>query len=932
MTLSAIENILAQEFAQLEISRSLRIGDDAKRPAAEKSLVGLAFSGGGIRSATFNLGILQALAKAKTLRTFDYLSTVSGGGYIGSWLMAWMHHQGVGIKKIEEYLAANDASPSRSFERPEVRFLRSYSNYLTPRKGFRSADFWAFAASYLRNTLLNQLILVLLLLSVLLLPRSIVMMFHILEIVENSLQQHCAAFLQQYMYAQYFSAILGLVLGGIAIFYMGRNLVIPTAEKSESYPWFSGQRPIQYLIVVPLFLAAGLLTYGLAHFLIDYPILRHPWTLLPLLGVALYGGLWAAALIVRTVFLGERQVTGTESPNGWLLFGTAAVSGALTSFLFLPYSRILIVTRSTSGDEWIAATNWHVLTFGTPAFILIMLAAGALHIGLMGRQMSDAHREWWARLGGWLIVYAIGWLFLFLVALYSPYCVERIVNRFHGHARGVTVTGVSAWLFSTGYGVLFGKSGATSGLLATDPLRKKVVNYLARLTPYIFILGLLVALSLLASKIAHELVGLKGSILSLPKEAAFYPWEVPALCVLFLVVAVLISWRVDVNEFSIHYLYRNRLVRCYLGASVDDRKPQPFTGFCDADDVPLASLQIPREGIDGIDDRPFPLLNTTLNVVRGKELGLQTRKARSFPFTPVVVGFTRPEPGTSEVESFFASAALLGSDRPDAKHGVRLGTAMAISGAAVSPNMGFYSAPDLSFLMTIFDVRLGWWLANPSKGPTKNWRVGSPNVGFYWLLQELLGNTSDDSKYLYLSDGGHFENLGIYELVRRRCKLIVACDASGDALYGYGDLHNAMERCRVDFGVEIEITADEIGRITPAGMPPRASAHFATGSIHYTPGDLTDDGVLIYVKPALQASDSADLLGYSRTNPDFPHDSTIDQWFDESHFENYRALGEAAGRAALGSIRSAIEPLLHIKLPPVASPPAPDRPNQEFLT
>jgi hypothetical protein len=913
MTFSTIKEILAQECAQLEISRNLRLGEDVKRPAPERSLVGLAFSGGGIRSATFNLGILQALAKAETLRTFDYLSTVSGGGYIGGWLMAWMHHQGIGIKKVEEHLSETNTSPSQVAERPEVRFLRSYSNYLTPRKGILGADFWAFAASYVRNTLLNQLILVLLLLAILLLPRSIVTLFHILEIVENSMQQDYSGALRDYMYAQYFSTILGVALCSIAIIFMGRNLVIPTASGTKPYPWFSGQRSIQVLIVIPLFLSAGLITYGLAHFLIDYPILTHPWTLLPLLGVCFYGGMWAAALIMRTAFWRERQIAGTESPNGWLLLCTAAVAGAIASFLFLPYSRILIVASPTGLR---AGSNWHVLTFGTPAFILIMLLAGALHIGLMGRQMGDAHREWWARLGGWLIVYSLGWLFLFLVALYSPYCIERIVNRFQNHGGALTVTGISAWIASTLYGVLFGKSGATSGLSTGDPLRKRVLNYLARLTPYIFILGLLIALSLLAAEIAHELAGIPGSVLGLPKDAAFYPWKVPALCILSLVVALLISWRVDVNEFSIHYLYRNRLVRCYLGASVEDRKAQPFTGFSDADDVPLAMLQIPPKGRSGIDDRPLPILNTTLNVVRGKELGLQTRKARSFPFTPLCVGFTRPKPGTIQSQSLFAPAATLGADRPDAKNGIRLGTAMAISGAAVSPNMGFYSAPDLSFLMTVFDVRLGCWLANP-EGTTKKWRIGSPNVGFYWLLRELLGATSDDSKYLYLSDGGHFENLGIYELVRRKCKVIVACDASGDALCGFGDLHNAMERCRVDFGVEIEITADEVGKITPTGMPPRASAHFATGSIHYTPGNPADDGILIYVKPALQASDSADLLGYSRMNPAFPNDSTVDQWFDESHFENYRALGEAAGRAALGRIKSAIYPLLALQLAPL---------------
>ena len=89
--------------------------------------------------------MLQALAK-KGLRVFDYVSTVSGGGYIGGcWLVAWMHHQGIGIKDIEERLSAPPNLPGEAGDLPEVHFLRDYSNYLTPRRGFLRADFWAFA-------------------------------------------------------------------------------------------------------------------------------------------------------------------------------------------------------------------------------------------------------------------------------------------------------------------------------------------------------------------------------------------------------------------------------------------------------------------------------------------------------------------------------------------------------------------------------------------------------------------------------------------------------------------------------------------------------------------------------------------------------------------------------------------------------------------
>jgi predicted acylesterase/phospholipase RssA len=92
-TSPTVKEVLDQELSQVETSRNLRLSANSPRPAARDSLIGLAFSGGGIRSATFNLGILQALACSRLLGAFDYLSTVSGGGYIGGWLMAWMHHQ-----------------------------------------------------------------------------------------------------------------------------------------------------------------------------------------------------------------------------------------------------------------------------------------------------------------------------------------------------------------------------------------------------------------------------------------------------------------------------------------------------------------------------------------------------------------------------------------------------------------------------------------------------------------------------------------------------------------------------------------------------------------------------------------------------------------------------------------------------------------------
>lgn len=906
MTSPSFDQILREEADQLERSRNLRLDVNPARPSAKESLVGLAFSGGGIRSATFNLGILQAFAKARLLRSFDYLSTVSGGGYIGSWLMAWMHHQKVGIKKIEEFLSGPTEAPRT--ERPEVRFLRNYSNYLTPRKGLLGGDFWAFVSSYLRNTLLNQAILVLLLLCLLFVPRVILIAFHLLEVFEDSLCGY-TGFLQDYMYAQYFALIFGCICGIVAIIFMGLNLGALAPGSNHKYSWFTHLKWIQILIVIPLFLSAATFTYGLGQFLTDYEILSHPFTRLPLLGGILYSAPWALALTVRFVFSRKNPNGGTTTgPKSLLVFVTSFITGGVAGFLFLPFSRILMTSIPSQGESVTLYSNPHVLTFGTPVFVMIMLFAGVLHIGLMGREMRDGNREWWARLGGWLGIYSFAWLFLFLISIYFPFALWRLLP--HKYGPHFAWSGVLAWIASTLYGVLFGKSGKTNKVLPDAPTGQKLFGYLAKLGPYVFILGFLLVLSLLAATISNALSGFGSEAIGPIREEAFYPWYLALVCLGCFLVALALSWRVDVNEFSIHYLYRNRLVRCYLGASAVDRDPQPFTGFSDGDDVPLANLRIPPYAVDGVDDRPLPILNASLNVVRGKELALQTRKARSFAFTPAYCGFTRSLANELGYESAFAETSLAAADRPDSKTGARLGTAMAISGAAASPNMGSYSEPALGFLMTLFDVRLGWWVANPL-GTLKNWRLGSPDLGFYHLLSELLGATDDYSDYVYLSDGGHFENLGIYELVRRRCKLIVASDASCDSAYGFSDLHNAMERCRADFGVEIEMKADEIGRIKPTGEPPRAAAHCACGLIHYSPGKPADDGVLIYLKPALVAADPADVLGYASRNSAFPNDSTANQWFDESHFENYRAMGEETGRASLLTIQTAVGKLLN---------------------
>jgi hypothetical protein len=184
----------------------------------------------------------------------------------------------------------------------------------------------------------------------------------------------------------------------------------------------------------------------------------------------------------------------------------------------------------------------------------------------------------------------------------------------------------------------------------------------------------------------------------------------------------------------------------------------------------------------------------------------------------------------------------------------------------------------------VFNVRLGWWVGNPRH--QRGYKKSGPLNVILRLACELFGLTSEEGKYIYLSDGGHFENLGIYELVRRRCRFIVACDAEEDHAFGFGGLGNAIEKCRSDFGIDIDIDVEPIrGRSY-------SQWHCAIGRIFYSRVDQSGrDGILVYLKSSLTGDEPTDALRYAAANPEFPHQTTGDQWFDESQFESYRVLG-----------------------------------------
>ena len=823
------------------------------------NLTGLCFSGGGIRSATFNLGVLQALAELKLLHRFDYLSTVSGGGYIGSWLAAWIGRR-KSFGEVERRLGNSRVEQKENKEPQEIRFLRTFSNYLTPKLGFFSGDTWAMVAIYTRNMLLNLIVVLAALATAMIFPRAF----------ERCLK----LWMNGAIWTPAWIAVALALIGG-ACWVTFINMGFLEKNPPIRSMWWTQPPVVFFCVCAPLAVVAieGALW---------------PWrtkdVLTPLgwawRAAATFGGVWLLAAIVSYV-VDSRPKTASPSADAdkWkqlkglvVAVISAVVAGFVSGVMYGYLAR------------WLA--GWYtgpLLSFGVPLTIAILLLCGTLHIGLMGVAFPEAKREWWGRAGGSLLLVALCWLVFAMMALMFPDFV-----RYH-HWQPMLEKIISwkiltpAWVLTTISSVIAGKSTATG-----TPGSLNARDLIAKIGPYVFIFGLLCWISWVADKalVGHE---------------RYFVFILFATCT---AVAVGMSLRVDINQFSMHMFYRNRIVRCYLGASNENRQPNRYTGFCQADDVALKSLRA-SGGYDY--DGPYPVLNASLNLVQGKDLAWQERKAESFVMSPLYCGYdvwveqqdspmtarSRENPGSPTSVPMKKALDPFGfrpTDRyafPPPGDGPRLGLAMAISGAAASPNMGFYTSAPVAFLMTVFDVRLGQWLGNPRN--KKAWTTPTPFWGLTYLLAELLGMTNDNASYVYLSDGGHFENMALYEMVKRRCGLVIVCDAEADGLYQFAGLGNAIRKCRIDLGVDVQL---DISAIVPDEKTGFSGSHCAVGTIHYENADSgAPSGTIIYVKASLVGDEPTDVKNYSKECSAFPHESTVDQWFSETQFESYRALG-----------------------------------------
>ena len=378
-------------------------------------------------------------------------------------------------------------------------------------------------------------------------------------------------------------------------------------------------------------------------------------------------------------------------------------------------------------------------------------------------------------------------------------------------------------------------------------------------------------------------------IYALLAGAYLFAARIPGLVLPALALSLITGWLTDTNCVSLHRMYRDRLMELFMAEdrALKDNRWQPAR---EADTRPLASFRLGRH--DGV-KAPLHLINTNLILVDADEARFRGRGGDSFVLSPLCCGSDAT--GWVDTREFDGGA-------------VTLATAMAVSGAAVNPHAGCSGRGPtrdrlVSFLMSFFNFRLGYWAANPATGKRKK-RL-RPNCFLPGAVMGLLGRGfKPQSRFIELSDGGHFENLAVYELIRRRVRTIIVTDGGADPEFNFADLANLVEKVRVDFGVEIEFPTSPapIADLVPGSADKKslylekyrlAKRGYAVGRIKYphTESEEAAEGTIFYLKTTLTGGLPEDLYAYKSANPEFPDQSTSDQFFDETQFEAYRELG-----------------------------------------
>jgi hypothetical protein len=959
--------------------------------------VGLAFSGGGIRSASFNLGVLQGLASRNALWMFDYLSTVSGGGFIGAWWSAWLSREKrkapwifpedeelePGRRAKTAVLLHGDGTTSASPAGPDgsriarredpIHFLRLFSNYLTPKRGAFSPDTWRMIAYYTRGLLFTWIVLLPLLLAVVMagqwfytadgLTKGVAAAFlcepgsvatpqcadmvppptHMasLKLRLSHLAKPAAVLATAYatatlLWLAYASSPAWLaLLSFVVVGWLAQSYIAPFFSDQMHDPFYAQVMPRVVLVVAlahlahmcyrllarrlgaagqsPVHAAARAKAKGTAAYYRGILGKQQAW-LLRFMG-------FAGALLVVAGFGHDVVDWMVNEAETWTAkAGWAGVAGALISAGYT----VLKAIPSTEGTGGAAPKGiGSILVAVAPPLMLLVLALGLAWVSHRVLSVTTAQPD----LGGVAALARVAACLAVLQVIFAivesfrdpaaPAPVSSFLQRFvpqylqpgtppadwiylfspRGWVRIVVlvVIAVLVWsqrdnlpagliaLVAVPVSISMSASWAALGAIAAAGLVTLAPRTLA------IALGSARPAALLSISSGTSLVGLLGG------QASTIPDSIQLIAPLWIALligfVICMGWLADPNLLSLHGFYKGRLSRAYLGASNTARGDEEITDAAPGDDVNLTAVWNHDAGA------PYHLVNTTLSLVGGSDLAMSQRSAENFVLSRYACGSARA--------GYRCTGEYMAGE-------LSLATAVAISGAAVSPNMGSQTpSAALALFLSLFNLRLGFWAPTPSG---RRWSEPYARLWPFYVLRETLSNTGQIGTYCYLTDGGHFDNTGLYALVERGCRYIVVCDCGADPRPGFEDIGGAIRRCRIDFGAEIDLKIDRFVDNT--------TTHVVWGTITYQPEHLlmlglpstVARGVIGWIKPAVAEGDAVDVQQYRLANAAFPQQSTADQWYDESQFESYRRLGYDSARAAFPD-RTAPSPL-----PPLPSP------------
>jgi hypothetical protein len=629
----------------------------------------------------------------------------------------------------------------------------------------------------------------------------------------------------------------------------------------------------------------------------------------------------------------------TEYPPFFAVFFVLAlliVAALIFSAVLLAWTSILIPpeTNDSKQERFRRAVVCTIV-----GLVLLALAAFGLQYGRLASDYASSMEKTFAGLS----IYVAGLFSIWTILILVPQLMDKlpvglnyVMRRFFdSHAGDAMVFAFAAAVIGSiplvadllvDAGTAYQKTATVAGALTAaggiiSALYGHLVQaqrasdsfagrWLAAIAAALFIYGL----AIFAYLIADFVVAQTPIILRAFPELCNWREQTVVVVSGAIVFAGLFGWYTNLNHLGMHRYYRDRLMEAFMPSYDQSGNPLRFT---EAEGTTLTEIWPVSPEPGSRSGRPYPLINTNVILVNDPNIKLQVRGGDSFVLSPLLVGSS-------------ATGWLATSDHIK-KHGpLTLASAMAGSGAAANANAAYIGSGItrdriISALMMILNVRLGIWIGSPSGKPGRpnHFRPALTHGIFRWGYRRT-------SRFIELSDGGHFDNLGIYELVRRQVDLMIIIDAEEDPSTAMTALVSVCQRVREDFDAEIKIgdAADILHMKERDGYP--LGAKFAQQPFFYCAVDYANgkSGALVYIKASMIKGLGFTVRGYRASNAAFPNQPTADQFFDPAQFEAYRELGFACASEMIDHFGLEGQPLLDkvftkMNLPIPSKPPPP---------